>query len=96
MTLSTYLGGRLVLGSGRTWPHDFLFLVFFSPDSGPPGVGGMSTEESGVMMSCEPSTDPQVSKREVYISSGQDMKDSAGEASNLTVGVEGSRLPTSE
>lgn len=31
----SYLGGRLVLGSGRTWPHDFLFFVcFFSPVPG--------------------------------------------------------------
>lgn len=31
--MRTNRGGSEVLGSGRTWPHDFLFLVFFSPDS---------------------------------------------------------------
>ena len=44
MRREAYLGGRLVLGSGRTWPHDFLFLEdFFSwadvgeaPESSPP------------------------------------------------------------
>jgi hypothetical protein len=30
-----YLGGRFVFGSGRTWPHDFLFLTgFFSGSAG--------------------------------------------------------------
>ena len=34
-----YLGGRFVLGSGRTWPHDFRFLAgFFSVLGADPGV----------------------------------------------------------
>lgn len=37
-----YLGGRLVLGSGRTWPHDFLFLVGFLSVV-EPGVEGVSS-----------------------------------------------------
>lgn len=37
---ASYLGGRLVLGSGRTWPHDFLFLTGFFSGSGVPAVVG--------------------------------------------------------
>ena len=39
---AAYLGGRLVLGSGRTWPHDFRFFAgFFS-------VAGVDAESTGV------------------------------------------------
>ena len=42
--MSAYLGGRFVLGSGRTWPHDFRFLaVFFS---GPGDGDGVDTPSS--------------------------------------------------
>lgn len=38
--LARFLGGRLVFGSGSTWPQDFLFLVgFLSPDSSGSGDG---------------------------------------------------------
>lgn len=37
-----YLGGRFVLGSGRTCPHDFRFLgCFFSVDAGSPSAAGV-------------------------------------------------------
>lgn len=46
----TYLGGRLVLGSGRTWPHDFLFFVgFFSPAPG----SGVDDVASRLPADCE-------------------------------------------
>src|SRR3569833_1229664 len=34
--MCTYRGGRFVLGSGRTWPHDFRFLAgrFSAPGAG--------------------------------------------------------------
>lgn len=39
-----YLGGRFVLGTGNSWPHDFLFLTgFFSSGL---GVLGSSVEGS--------------------------------------------------
>ena len=45
----------MVLGSGRTWPHDFLFLTgFFSDDSGAgvevaEGVVGVTEAGAGVV-----------------------------------------------
>lgn len=44
-----YLGGRFVLGSGRTWPHDFRFLVgFLSGLVVDSGVTGSAEESAGV------------------------------------------------
>lgn len=43
--LARFLGGRFVLGSGRTWPHDFLFLVVFFSGAGE-GLGVDATPSS--------------------------------------------------
>ena len=44
-----YLGGRFVLGSGRTWPQDFRFFVgFLSPAVSGAGVSSLSMVEAGV------------------------------------------------
>jgi hypothetical protein len=46
---SAYLGGRLVLGSGKTCPHDFrFFVVFFSPDSSGAGLDLSARASSSV------------------------------------------------
>lgn len=80
------------MGSGRTWPHDFRFLVgFFSEFSGAgeeaasDGVPLSSlVYDGGVMMLSMEFNAEVVSKREGYMSPGTDINDSAGEASNLT------------
>lgn len=52
---SAYLGGRFVLGSGRTWPHDFRFLAcFFSA----PLIKSISAKESSCVSS--DATDPSL------------------------------------
>jgi len=94
------------LGSGKTWPHDFLFLVgFLSPAAA--GVAGVPTDSAtgvrvesadtsneaasahdlGVIISWGLSAGDWVPKREGYISSGVERKDSAGECSNLRAGL---------
>jgi hypothetical protein len=48
--LARFLGGRHVLGSGKTWPHDFLFFVgLLSSSSSASWVSGstLSDEHSG-------------------------------------------------
>lgn len=44
----TYRGGRLVLGTGSSWPHDFLFFVgFFSSWSSSTGSGESKEVSAG-------------------------------------------------
>lgn len=82
----------MVLGSGRTWPHDFRFFVgFFSELSGAgeheaSDAVSLSSlaNEGGVMMLSNEFIVEDVAKREGYMSPGTDINDSAGEASNLT------------
>jgi len=107
-----YLGGRFVLGSGRTWPHDLRFLTGFFSGSGVLVVeagGGVkvvwvsavrpaSIVRSGCLASEAGWGDiistgltvvvgaGLVPKREGYISSGVERRDSAGEPSNLMFG----------
>lgn len=88
----------MVLGSGRTWPHDFRFLVgFLSVDSAAGDVEASSAGESsrvsatdcGVMTSMGfMASSADGVKRGYRSSPGADMKDSAGEFSNLTWGAE--------
>jgi hypothetical protein len=88
----------LVLGSGRTWPQDFLFFVGFLSPKGP-GVPASCENSSmfpsssydwGVMMSrgfiVLSAGVEAASKRDGYISLGVERKDSAGEWSNLAGG----------
>jgi hypothetical protein len=95
-----YLGGRLVLGSGRTCPHDFLFLAGFFSGEDVSGRGTASPESAdisgllssandwGDMISCGfmVSVADGASKRGGYMSSGAERKDSAGDPSNLRSG----------
>lgn len=54
-----YLGGRFVLGSGRTWPHDFRFLVgFLSGLVVDPGVMGSAEEFAGVEIDVSDAASP--------------------------------------
>lgn len=95
----------MVFGSGRTWPHDFLFLTgFFSVvsevvgtvasgvaagvEAGTAGVETRSVEAGGVMILSTGFIVGDVSNRDGYISPGVDKKDSAGDVSNLTEGVD--------
>lgn len=56
----SYLGGRLVLGSGSTWPQDFLFLAdFFSLDSDV-GSGDGDSKGPGDMEDASKSADGSI------------------------------------
>ena len=43
--LARLRGGRAVLGSGSTWPHDFRFLTGFDSEPAEAGVSDVSEQE---------------------------------------------------
>ncbi len=89
-----YLGGRFVLGSGRTWPHDFLFLEdFFSLAE--PGVDGISgrlrSARSARSVRSDPSAFSSPDDLGVIISSGFMVEEAGVEAKSggyMSLGVD--------